>query len=60
MNDLNSVDINIRESKAVRGSPIYIIITGKVSVCLSVRKLLLDRWTDLLHIWWKDASHTGG
>ena len=27
-------------------------------VCMSVRELLLDQWTDLLHIWWKDAPHT--
>ena len=27
-------------------------------VCLCVLKLLLDQWTDLLHIWWKDAPQT--
>ena len=27
-------------------------------MCVCVLKLLLDQWTDLLHIWWKDAPHT--
>jgi len=29
-----------------------------VCLCVSVRELLRDQWTDVLHIWWKDASDT--
>ena len=29
-----------------------------VCVCVCDAKLLRDRWTDLLQIWWKDASNT--
>ena len=39
---------------------LYISLRSSVcmSVCLCVRGLLQDQWADLLHIWWKDASHT--
>ena len=32
--------------------------TFKELTCVCVLKLLLDQWTDLLHIWWEDAPHT--
>ena len=45
-------------------SIIYYIISRNPSVCMYVcmyvRKLLLDRSGNFLHIWRKHASHTGG